>query len=241
MNEVLAIIFAVISLGCLRLRASRGREMDLEQWRWAVAVSARSSSSCCWPARSTRPSPSSALAVSPTPRRTRLLHPVLRSARVCAVVLAGAGDLALRQVKRLMSQPDCFVHKYGSPNLGVVVALIGIVAMIPYLVLQLTGLGIIVAEACYGSISHGAAIWIRHDRADRLRHDLRVSARSAWNAGGQGHPRSCVVVFARHLPAAASLRRHRPDVPADRRRQAGVPRLPGTPRASPGSSAPSCS
>lgn len=64
------------------------------------------------------------------------------------------------KVKRLISQPDWFVHKYGSRNLGVVVAVIGIVAMIPYLELQLTGLGIIVEETSYGTISRGAAIWI---------------------------------------------------------------------------------
>ena len=64
------------------------------------------------------------------------------------------------KVKRLVSQPDWFVHKYRSRNLGLVVAIIGIVAMIPYLELQLTGLGIIVEETSYGSISRGAAIWI---------------------------------------------------------------------------------
>jgi len=64
------------------------------------------------------------------------------------------------KVKRLVSQPDWFVHKYQSRNLGLVVAIIGIIAMIPYLQLQLTGLGIIVEETSYGSISRGAAIWI---------------------------------------------------------------------------------
>jgi SSS family solute:Na+ symporter len=45
---------------------------------------------------------------------------------------------------RLYSQPDFFVRKYDSPALGVIVALVGIVALIPYLVLQFKGLGIIV-------------------------------------------------------------------------------------------------
>src|SRR4051794_15875972 len=55
--------------------------------------------------------------------------------------------------KKLMSQSDFFVSKYKSPALGVFVSIVGVVALIPYLVLQLKGLGIIVSEASYGSIS----------------------------------------------------------------------------------------
>ncbi|MDU0315798.1 sodium:solute symporter family protein [Phycicoccus sp. M110.8] len=62
--------------------------------------------------------------------------------------------------ERLLSQPDWFVRKYRSRNLGLIVAVIGIIAMIPYLELQLTGLGIIVEETSYGSINRTAAIWI---------------------------------------------------------------------------------
>lgn len=60
----------------------------------------------------------------------------------------------------LISQPDFFVHKYRSPALGVLVALVGIVALVPYLVLQLKGLGIIVETASYGAIGATAGIWI---------------------------------------------------------------------------------
>lgn len=60
----------------------------------------------------------------------------------------------------LVSQPDFFARKYNSSFLGVLVALVGVVALIPYLVLQLKGLGIIVSEASYGTISPTAAIWI---------------------------------------------------------------------------------
>jgi SSS family solute:Na+ symporter len=61
---------------------------------------------------------------------------------------------------RLISQPDFFAHKYDSPVLGVLVALVDIVALVPYLVLQLKGLGIIVGAAAYGVISPTVAIWI---------------------------------------------------------------------------------
>ena len=60
----------------------------------------------------------------------------------------------------LVSQPDFFAHKYNSPALGIVVSLVDIVALIPYLVLQLTGLGIIVVAAGYGGISNTVAVLI---------------------------------------------------------------------------------
>ena len=61
---------------------------------------------------------------------------------------------------RLHSQADFFVHKYRSPALGVVVSLVGVAAIVPYLVLQLKGLGIIVSETSYGRLSVEQAIWI---------------------------------------------------------------------------------
>ena len=61
---------------------------------------------------------------------------------------------------RLFSQPDYFAAKYDSAALGVLVALVGIVALVPYLVLQFKGLGIIVATASYGAIPSTVAIWI---------------------------------------------------------------------------------
>ncbi|MFJ1749526.1 sodium:solute symporter [Streptomyces sp. NPDC088116] len=61
---------------------------------------------------------------------------------------------------RLLSQSDFFVSKFDSPLLGALVALVGVVAMVPYLVLQLKGLGIIVSLSSYGHISPHWAIII---------------------------------------------------------------------------------
>jgi solute:Na+ symporter, SSS family len=61
---------------------------------------------------------------------------------------------------RLYSQPDFFARKYDSRTLGVIVALVDIAALVPYLVLQLKGLGIIVEIAGYGALSATSAIWI---------------------------------------------------------------------------------
>lgn len=61
---------------------------------------------------------------------------------------------------QVVSQPDFFAHKYESRVLGVVVALVGVIALIPYLVLQLTGLGIIVSAASFGAIPDWMAVLI---------------------------------------------------------------------------------
>ncbi len=61
---------------------------------------------------------------------------------------------------RLHSQSDFFVSKYRSPGLGVLVSLVAVVAMVPYLAVQFQGLGIIVSEASYGSISSTVAMVI---------------------------------------------------------------------------------
>ncbi|PAE25630.1 sodium:solute symporter family protein [Bacillus sp. 7894-2] len=53
----------------------------------------------------------------------------------------------------VISQPQYFMENYNSKALGVVVAFIGLIALVPYIVIQLKGLGIIVSEASYGAIS----------------------------------------------------------------------------------------
>lgn len=61
---------------------------------------------------------------------------------------------------KLVSQPDFFAKKYNSKTLGIIVSVIGVISIIPYLVLQLKGLGIIVSEASYGKVSPAVAVWI---------------------------------------------------------------------------------
>jgi SSS family solute:Na+ symporter len=46
--------------------------------------------------------------------------------------------------RKLLTQPDFFAAKYDSPGLGLVVAAVGLAALVLYLILQLRGLGIIV-------------------------------------------------------------------------------------------------
>jgi solute:Na+ symporter, SSS family len=60
----------------------------------------------------------------------------------------------------LVTQPDFFARKYDSPGLGALVAVMGSVALLPYVVLQLTGLGIIVQAASYGVVPKTASMII---------------------------------------------------------------------------------
>lgn len=60
----------------------------------------------------------------------------------------------------LHTQPDFFIKRYESRFLGVVVALIGVFCIIPYLQLQLAGLGMIVEVSSNGAVSSRVAIGI---------------------------------------------------------------------------------
>ena len=61
---------------------------------------------------------------------------------------------------KVLSQPEFFATAYDSRLLGKLVALVSIAALIPYLVLQLKGLGIIMSEVSDGLVTSTAAIWI---------------------------------------------------------------------------------
>lgn len=60
----------------------------------------------------------------------------------------------------LHTQPDFFIHRYQSRPLGVFVALVGVIFIVPYLQLQLKGLGLIVTEASNRAIGFNTAILI---------------------------------------------------------------------------------
>jgi SSS family solute:Na+ symporter len=60
----------------------------------------------------------------------------------------------------LHTQPDYFIKRYDSRALGIVVALIGVFSIIPYLQLQLAGLGLIVEVASNQAVSSQLAIAI---------------------------------------------------------------------------------
>ena len=221
--------------------------MDLEQWAvggrgfsWILRLPAAGR------AKSIPPSPFSARPAFPTGREL-LVYYILAYGSLAYVIayflLPLVWSYGRQHGLHHPQKPDFFVRKYASPSLGVLVSIVDLVALVPYLVLQLTGLGIIVTAA--------AATWAPSRRMRRSGSGaaivtvyvmiVRDPRGSAYTACGQGHPDRWRGALPRHLSAVASLWRHRPDVREDRRRQAWLPlssRRAG--RASPGSSPPCC-
>jgi SSS family solute:Na+ symporter len=58
----------------------------------------------------------------------------------------------------LQTQADFFQVRYGSTYLGAFVALVGVVSLVPYVQIQVTGLGLIVEIASFGAIHRTPAI-----------------------------------------------------------------------------------
>lgn len=66
----------------------------------------------------------------------------------------------LGRERGLQTQPDFFLAKYGNKYLAALVSVVGVVFMIPYLQIQLTGLGIIVEVASFDGIGRTQAMII---------------------------------------------------------------------------------
>ncbi|MED1796967.1 sodium:solute symporter family protein [Brevibacillus nitrificans] len=162
MNITLVIIFGVLLLAiCLAILSKKGKEMNLEEW----SVGGRNLGSAL------------------------VFFLVAGEMYTTFTLLGGSGwaygkggpsfyimaYLSLEYIMafflfpvvweygkkhRLVTQPDLFVSKYNSPLLGVLVTVVGVIAMVPFLVVQFQGLGILVSVASYGSISNTAAVWI---------------------------------------------------------------------------------
>jgi len=64
------------------------------------------------------------------------------------------------QKRKLQTQADFFQARYQNTYLSALAAMVGVIAMLPYVQLQLTGLGIIVEIASYGAINRTPAMII---------------------------------------------------------------------------------
>jgi solute:Na+ symporter, SSS family len=196
MNAALAVIVAVVALAVgLALRARRGHDMDLEQW----SVGGRGFGAI--------------FVFLLMAGEIYSTFTFLGGAGFAygsggaAYYILGYGTLAyvlsyyllpavwrFATPRRLVSQADVFTSAFNSRALGVLVSIVAVAAMIPYLALQLKGLGIIVSQTSYGSISSTAAIWI-----GAVALSLYVAASgirgSAWSAAIKDILTLSVVVF----------------------------------------------
>ena len=162
MNAALVIILAVVVLAVgLALLARRGRDMDLEQW----SVGGRGFGAIFV----------FLLMAGEIYSTFTFLGGagLVYGSGGAAYYILGYGTLAYilsywllpavwryATPRKLLSQSDFFVAKYDSRALGVLVSLVVVAAMIPYLALQLKGLGIIVSQTSGEAISSTAAVWI---------------------------------------------------------------------------------
>lgn len=162
MNSALIIIFAVLLFSLyLGIRAKKGKKMDLEQWTvggrgfGAMFVFLLMAGEIYTTFTFLGGSGWAYGKGAPT-------FYILAYGSLAYVMSYWMLPAIWRYAKanNLMSQSDFFVSKYKSPALGVLVSLVGVAALVPYLVLQFQGLGIIVSAASYGSISSTVAVWI---------------------------------------------------------------------------------
>src|SRR4051794_5786554 len=206
MNVSLAIIaaFALLAVG-LALLARRGRDMDLEQW----SVGGRGFGSIFV----------FLLMAGEIYSTFTFLGGagLVYGSGGAAYYILGYGTLAYilsywllpavwryATPRRLLSQSDFFVAKYDSRALGILISLVTVAAMIPYLALQLKGLGIIVSSTSGGSISSTAAVWL-----GALLLPLYVGGSGIRRPGGaaapQGAPAPRLVALLRRSPPLPHL------------------------------------
>lgn len=62
--------------------------------------------------------------------------------------------------KNVVSQSQFFSSKYNSNGLGVFVAIVGVLALIPYITILFKSMGILVSATSYGAISSNVAVWV---------------------------------------------------------------------------------
>ncbi|HWO97255.1 MAG TPA: sodium:solute symporter [Bacillus sp. (in: firmicutes)] len=160
MNSSILIIISILALGFyLGIRAQKGKEMQLEQW----AVGGRSFGSLIMFVLMAGEMFSTFVFLGASGAAYRLGAPAIYI--FCAltyIVPFWILPPIWRYAKKhnLLTQSDFFAKKYASKSLGLLVAVIGVISMIPYIVIQLKGFQIIVSEASYGMISPTLAVWI---------------------------------------------------------------------------------
>ena len=99
-------------------------------------------------------------------------------------------------------------HRYGRPWLGALVALLATVFLLPYIQLQITGMGVVVSTISYGAISLNWAYFIAFAVTTGVRRGQRA-ARQRLGVRAQGRARHRHPGLPRDLCAAALLRRVR--------------------------------
>ena len=159
----LGIIFAIVALGsAIGFYAGARRKMDLEQWTvagrgfgvllmWLLMAGEVYTTFSFLGA--------SGWAYSRGAPTLYILAYITLAYVVSFFILPPIWELGRRH--KLQTQSDFFAWRYRSKYLVAAVSLVGIVFMIPYLELQITGFGIIVEVASFDGISRNPPWWSR--------------------------------------------------------------------------------
>ncbi|HET9180442.1 MAG TPA: sodium:solute symporter family protein [Terriglobia bacterium] len=161
-STALLIILAIVGLGSfVGFRAGASRRMDLEQWTvagrgfgvvlvWLLMAGEVYTTFSFLGA--------SGWAYSRGGPTLYILDYLTLGYVVSFYILPQLWEIARAQ--GLQTQSDFFERRYGSKALAALVAIVGVVFIVPYLQLQLKGMGIIVEVASFGQISPRAAMVI---------------------------------------------------------------------------------
>ena len=156
----LGVIFAIVALGsAIGFYAGAHRKMDLEQWTvggrgFGVAIMWLLMAGEVYTTFSFLGA--SGWAYSRGAPTLYILAYITLAYVVSFFILPPVWELGRRH--QLQTQSDFFAWRYGSRNLTAAVSLVGIVFMVPYLQLQITGLGILVEVASFDGISRATAM-----------------------------------------------------------------------------------
>ncbi|MCP1491450.1 SSS family solute:Na+ symporter [Peribacillus frigoritolerans] len=158
-SSILIITMTLVLAFYLGIRAKKGREMKLDQW----AVGGRNFGSLIMFVLMAGEMFSTFVFLGASGAAYRMGGPTIYI--FCAltyIVPFWILPPIWRYAKKhnVLTQSDFFTKKYNSKPLGLLVAVIGVLSMIPYIVLQLKGFQIIVSEASYGFIPPTVAVWI---------------------------------------------------------------------------------
>ena len=156
----LAIIFGIVGLGTLiGLMAGLRREMSLEQWavggrRFGVLLMFLLMAGEAYTTFSFLGA--SGWAYSRGGPTLYILAYTSLAYVISFFILPEIWEIG--QMYKLQTQPDFFNLRYGNKYLAAFVSIVGVVCLIPYLQLQITGLGIIVNVASFNRIGRTTAM-----------------------------------------------------------------------------------
>ena len=109
----------------------------------------------------------------------------------------------------LISVSDILAHRFKSPRFGIVIAAVATIALLPYIQLQIQGMGLVVSAMSYGEIGLKTAFVIGFVVIARASCSISGLRGSAWVSVLKDGLVILTIAFLADLPAAEAVRRLR--------------------------------